>query len=214
MKPVFIEQLIEWSVRYELPKCSITPTSSANSWQIVERHLSLGCSIDTSRHAGDVELSFPHRDALVVGNAVEKLERRVEIDWNSSRAHLLGDLAALAGDTDRSIVLDETRLVKHYASRGGRPLWDVGAPKPTAETGPNGKPKPIGVRYGKDRYSENAHCRLIWSQPSIESVILARAQYAVWHNALQKLTQSLKGKMSNHEALPPRVHSAPWHKQI
>lgn len=214
MKSMPIERLIEWAVRYELPKLSVAPSSCASSWQIAERHAALGRSVDVSKRITDVELSFPHRDALTIGAAIDDLDKRTEIDWNRSRAHLLGDLANLAGDADRSIVFDEAKLVKHHGRRGGNPIWNVGEPKPTPETGPNGKPKPIGVRYGKDRYSENAHCRLIWSHPEIDSVIFARAQYAVWHNALLKLTRSLKGRMSDHEALPTRAHPEPWHKQI
>lgn len=211
MKAVDVERIAQWAIREEAKRTKPN-RSIASSWSIVERHLELGCRIDHSPQNRDAELAIPHRDALLVSDAVSKLDSRVELDWFASRNALLGDFNGLAGDCDRSIVVSERELIRLHAIRATRPAWDIGFPKPAPDIGPNGKPKVIGKRYGKDRYSEDSQCRLVWGGPTIESVILARASYAVWHQALLKLARSLDGQMTQHNVLLPAAPSTPWQR--
>lgn len=103
-------------------------------------------------------------------------------------------------------------LVTMHAIQGTRPDWRDEPPRPyaiQADRGPNAKI--IGECKGKNLYSSGSYCPLQWD-PSPTSIITARAEYAVWWEALQTLSETLE--LANHVALPPRASPVPWSDPI
>jgi hypothetical protein len=214
MRQVEIERLLQWTFCDQISKRAVRGVGQESSWGIVERHLRLGCSIDSSRSGGDAGdiLSFPDADALVVAREVENLSANVDVDWLESKQFLLGDLAGLA-PYEQVLSFNEIALVIEHAQCGIPPGWNVGSPKIGPVILANGKPAVSGSRHGKDRYSAGSHCPLQWAQPTIEGVALARARYAVWHSALMRLADSLRGKLKNIAVMPPTACAAPWNTE-
>lgn len=102
-------------------------------------------------------------------------------------------------------------LVTMHAIQGTRPDWRDDPPLPyaiQADKGPNAKI--IGECKGKNLYTAGSYCPLQWD-PSPVSIIMARAEYAVWWEALQTLSETLV--LANHIALPPRAAPRPWAEQ-
>jgi hypothetical protein len=204
-------RVLQWTFCDEISKRTVPGLGLKSAWGIVERHLRLGCSIDSSRRGGDAGdiLSFPDADAMVVAREVQKLRANVDLDWSASKEFLLGDLAGLA-PSEQLLTFNEIALVVEHPQYGIPPCWNVGSPKIGPVILANGKPAVSGSRHGKNRYSAGSHCPLQWAQPTIEGVVLARARYAVWHAALMRLADSLSGKLKNIAVMPPTACAAPW----
>ncbi|MBR1187430.1 hypothetical protein [Bradyrhizobium sp. AUGA SZCCT0160] len=215
MKQVEIERLLQWTFCDQKSRRSVPGYGYQNSWAMLERHLRLGCSIDSSPRRdclGDVS-AFPDSDALIVAREVGKLSSNAVVDWRESKKLLLGNLVGLAS-REQFLVFDEIALVIEQACTGISPIWNVGLPKVRPSILGNGKPAVTGTRYGKNRYSTGAHCPLEWAQPTIEGVALARARYAVWHSALTRLAGCLSGKLKNIVAVPPISRASPWNTAV
>jgi hypothetical protein len=211
MKQVEIERLLRWTFCDQTSKRAVPRYGYQSAWAVIERHLRLGCSIDSSArgYALSEACLIPDSDALVVAREVGKLNSKVVVDWPQSKEFLLGDLAGLAPH-EQLLSFDEIALVVEHAHSGVPPIWNVGFPKNRPIVLANGKPAVAGTRYGKNRYSTGAHCPLQWAQPTIEGVALARARYAVWHSALTRLANSLSEKLRNVAVVPPSSRAAPW----
>jgi hypothetical protein len=210
MKQVEIDRLLQWTFCDQISKKQ--KLSVPNVWGAYERYMRLGCSINASGRRGDLGdvNSLPDIDAVVVVGEVQKLNPHMSIVWSESKDALLGDgLTAIAPD-EMLLVFDEVDLVIEYAQSGISPIWNVGLPKPQPIILANGKPAVSGKRYGKDRYAEGAACPVRWGSPTIEGFILARARYAVWHSALTRLQQALRGKLKSTVVLSPKLDAAPW----
>lgn len=118
----------------------------------------------------------------------------------------------------RSIVLEKPRdvllvrtinvsaLVTRHAFMGTRPDWPKGIPQPYQIPGRRG-PLISGECRGKNLYTAGSYCFLRWA-PSPVEIVLGRADYHVWHQALARLAASLN--LSEHRALPPDASPAPW----
>jgi hypothetical protein len=208
MQSVEIERLLQWAFREELPKrYGFGPRGPQSAWQIAERHARLGCLIQASHSA--TCSAIPHRDALLIADEVAGLRGCVAVDLRLE--HFLGDFAPLADQiTTPQISLNEADLVESHARAGVSPNWCRYLPKAAPVIGPNGKQKICGKRYGKDRYSEGAHCPLRWGNPTIESIARARAEYTIWRGSLDRLAKTLNGKLKHYTAAPPAALQAPW----
>lgn len=215
MKQVEIERLLRWTFCDQTSKRAVPRYGYRSAWANIERHLLLGCSVDSSARGDALSEAclIPDSDALVVAHEVGKLDSNVVVDWSQSKEFLLGDLAVLAPH-EQLLSFDEIALVVEHAHNGIPPIWNVGFPKNRPVVLANGKPAVAGTRYGKNRYSTGAHCPLQWAQPTIEGVALARARYAVWHSALTRLAVSLRGKLRNVAVMPPICIAAPWDKTV
>jgi hypothetical protein len=116
-------------------------------------------------------------------------------------------------DRPRDVILVNTirteALVYLHAVKGTRPAgWRVTdmRPVPTvAERG--GQTKIIGICKGKSSYTSGSYCPLRWD-PSPLKIVLARARYFAWHQALCRLVAVLN--LTEHEAMAPAANSAPW----
>lgn len=115
-------------------------------------------------------------------------------------------------DRRRDMLLVETFrpdvLVASHARMGNRPDWWDETPQPTKIIASKGQHVKVdGNCEGKNRYSLGASCPLQYS-PSPEAIIRARAEYAVWWEALSDLVETLD--LVDHILLPPSAPAAPW----
>jgi hypothetical protein len=204
-----IERFLQWVYRSELPKrATFGPRALQSAWRSIERYSQLGCRVDAGYSTQ--EWSAPHGDALIVAEEVANLRTRVAVDWPRSKHFLLGDLTAVAPNLDLAVSFDEVELIESYARQAVTPDWFRNQPTPRATIGKNGKPQILGTRHGKDRYSEGTHCPLIWGNPTVEGIAVARATYTVWWRSLDRLAKSLNEKLKQHVVTRPALPVAPW----
>ena len=99
-------------------------------------------------------------------------------------------------------------LITVHAAGASRPPWSDEDPKPVRVLSTNGRnPKVEGRCEARDRYSSGAYCPLDWL-PSPTSVILSRADYVVWWEALSSIAETVQ--LERIELLPPRAPAMPW----
>jgi hypothetical protein len=65
----------------------------------------------------------------------------------------------------------------------------------------------------KDTYKEGSVCLLAWEPPP-HLLIAERAEYLVWHLALEALASMLAGKLETIGVLPPSAPTRPWAGEI
>lgn len=99
-------------------------------------------------------------------------------------------------------------LVVTHAIKATRPDWrtEQMRPVPTLAERSN-LAKIIGKCKGKNLYTTGSYCPLRWAPSPIE-VVLARADYLLWHQALRALAGTLR--LTEHHALPPAAPATPW----
>lgn len=100
-------------------------------------------------------------------------------------------------------------LVTTHAIKRSRPDWSAGGhPQPAQIPAARGSgAMMIGTCVAKNRYSEGSYCPLQWI-PSPMEIVLGRADYHVWHQALVRLSGSLE--LTEYEASPPSASATPW----
>ena len=113
----------------------------------------------------------------------------------------------MRSEARRISTIDVTTLVIRHAKMGTRPEWIAGTPRPRPDIGARGAPRFVGACKAKNYYSQGSYCPLDWS-PSPLHVILGRADYHLWHQALTKLSDTLE--LEHFEILPLDVSAAPW----
>jgi len=123
------------------------------------------------------------------------------------RAH-----AKLARDRPRDVLLvggiKTAVLVTAHAIKGTRPDWSDEQPRPEMVPAARGTHATVvGECRGKNLYTTGSYCPLEWS-PSPLSVVMGRADYFAWHQALVRLVESLR--LEKFEPLPPKAAAAPW----
>lgn len=99
-------------------------------------------------------------------------------------------------------------LVTVHAAGASRPSWSDEDPRPVRVLSTNGKNAKVEGRCeGRDRYSAGSHCPLDWL-PSPTSVILSRADYVVWWEALNTIAETVQ--LERITLLAPRAPPLPW----
>jgi hypothetical protein len=99
-------------------------------------------------------------------------------------------------------------LVTSHAIKGTRPDWRDEDPMPGMTPAAKGTHAAIvGECRGKNLYSSGSYCPLAWS-PSPLSVVTGRVDYAVWHQGLCMLAETLT--LDKFIALPPKAPAMPW----
>jgi hypothetical protein len=99
-------------------------------------------------------------------------------------------------------------LVTVHAAGASRPDWRNDDPTPSRVLSTNGKDARVeGECRGRNLYTAGSYCPLEW-EPAPASVILARADYAVWWEALYQLARTVE--LTRFSVLPPRAAAAPW----
>lgn len=224
-KPVGIEELLHWAYRDELPKGyegtgeGVRPAISP-----MFRYADLGKRVDewVTEPGFPAAMGQPHPDALLIDAAVVRLPE-VGLDWAQSRHRLMPDLLAWA-DADDSIMsllsFQPAALVELHSKMGTRPRWDLGPTRVERVINPdNGKPvvqyldetgDVVCGRTAGRHYGPLARCPLKLDPPARE-IARARAEYSVWHQAIDRVRETLRAwTLHEHEVLPTRAAPEPW----
>lgn len=98
-------------------------------------------------------------------------------------------------------------LVHAHALKRTRPFWQHDAPMPLPAEHKGRGVALIGECRGKNLYTDGSYCPLRWS-PSPLQIVLDRADYLLWHQALTTLSETLA--LSAHQATKPAAPAAPW----
>lgn len=234
-KRLDIEQILRWAYVHELPKRLPDDGTRSFGDDLFMLGGGGGGGGYVSTIPDAVMYGAPHHDALMLDYAVRGLEpARLTLPMAKQ---LLGDLAVwltrevfravettiikrkkreVAGIVVREEILHETgfdarelspaKLVPIHARLGNRPNWVTGAPRIARVLGSNNKPIVRGITKGR-RYAEGAHSPL-QLVPSIDIILRARFEYAVWWMALCELAE--RCRMTEHFALPPSAPPFPW----
>jgi hypothetical protein len=210
-----------------------------SAWDSITNYYTLGTRIDVSRRSrdpfgltlgaphDDAKAGDPHDDAKAVARAVNALPkdqsfaniekvralmRDYEVPAIEAGERVTRNLLCLPGSILEKALFAEkynvTNIVIIHAQGARRPSSEF-RPMPRQVKGTRGQPQLNGKCYGKDRYGLNAHMPLeYW--PSVESVMCARANYAVWHAALDQLAVELAGTLTEYEVSGPAAPAEPW----
>ena len=238
-RKIDIEKLVQWAMRDELPKGQAV---SASPWDMLSQYAQLGCRVQTGGYAGD-GLGFtpgaPHEDALIVADAIGRLDTAGRFADDVEASAMFGDLLPIAGDAVASIamaVFNPQSLVISKATMGTRPKWQFELPTPYQmfrEFGdPVGAVRKRPLVYGVDAdgdlveilpnrgravardgfysYAYSPRSPLQWGDPSMISIGHARAEYVFWHDALTTLARDLIGRLAEWDAQPPALAAMPW----
>jgi hypothetical protein len=210
-----------------------------SAWDSITRYYTLGTRIDVSRRSRDpVDLTLgaphddakagaPHDDAKAVARAVNALPKDQSFANIEKVRALVQDYEVPAIEAGRMVVrnllcppgselekalfaekYNVTNIVIWHAEYASRPGCEF-RPTPHQVKGTRGQPQLIGKCYGKNRYNSGAHMPLEYC-PSVESVMCARADYAVWHAALEQLAVELAGTLTEYEVSGPAAPAEPW----
>lgn len=100
-------------------------------------------------------------------------------------------------------------LVTVHAAAANRPDWRADEPRPGRIMSTNGRDVLVegGRCEAKNRYSAGSFCPLAWD-PLPMTIIDARADYLVWHDALHRLAATVE--LDRFVLLPPRAPATPW----
>ncbi|MGH6875947.1 MAG: hypothetical protein ACREHV_01075 [Rhizomicrobium sp.] len=144
------------------------------------------------------------------------LEQHIALDeFNYIKPHHEGKVrvglrARAAFDRPRDVIavssINLPALVQTHALKRSRPQWQNDSPVPVPVHSGRGFAI-VGECRGKNLYTEGSHCPLAWS-PSPLSIVLERAEYFLWHQALTTLAETLE--LNEHEATKPAASAAPW----
>ena len=227
LKSIDIEKLLQWALREELPKGRRVSTEP---FQLIRPRHRRGFVPGGPRASVDDGLGFvagePHEDAEVVAQAVNGLQ---PMTFGAAEcAALLGDYAGVAAADIRAfagVPVDATGFVVGCAAQGISMAWQIGAPQPRPRrryrngwgvatvTSPDGDgiaAERIANANKRGLYPPGSATALVWQEPSCGVLLKVRADYAAWHRALCVLTESVRGLLINHLALPPSAPAAPW----
>jgi hypothetical protein len=177
-------------------------TKARGSGWAVKGHLEKGRVGDLARNRG-----FVVTDNEIAG----KIE-----SFSYIRGHHQGKLRkgirARPADRPRDVLLlntvDVAALVITHTIKGTRPDWRSAQMRPVPTLAERSALSVvIGKSKGKNLYTTGAYCPLRW-EPSPLSVVLARADYLVWWDAIERLAGTLE--LAEHQLLPPAAARTPW----
>lgn len=237
-KKIDIEKLVQWAMRDELPKGQAV---AASPWDLIIRFATLGVRVQTGGYQGDgfgFTPGAPHEDALAVADAMAALGTEARFNDAAEVAPLFGDLAGIAGDAIKSIMVasfDPRSIVISNATMGTRPKWQFEHPTPyqmfTQERnareelrsaplvhGIDADGVAISIRKNRGRkamreafdLSMSPRSPLDWQCPAPLHVGECRAEYVAWHGALVSLAGALAGRLKEFEPTMPAAAAMPW----
>lgn len=183
MERVDIEALVGWAYRV----------------QCVDRMAGLlavaaGRVVPGMRSASDTMAEF-----MVLGCRVDSSPRYV-----AAMGAVAQDDALTIHDAVLRLPAEAMALVVAHARSGSRPPWhSVEAERLVADTD-------AGGRYRMMMHQRRAVACQLRHVVDPALVAFSRAQYAVWWEALDALAGDLKGRLDEHEALPPQASRTPW----
>jgi len=140
-----------------------------------------------------------------------------KVNWGEAGAKALrafyGSAEPALHDRPRDVIMvggiKTNVLVTSHAIKGTRPDWNEEHPSAGMVPHPlrESLPTIVGNCEGKNRYSLGSYCPLRWT-PSPLSVVTSRVDYAVWHQGLCTLAQTLQ--LEKFTPLPPKAPAMPW----
>jgi hypothetical protein len=155
----------------------------------------------------------PHPDAVKIGLAVRALPTSISIATVESARALLPEwplLTFLGERATMAVNINMAGIVSSRAVQGQRPRWYIGTPRLRPMRHDDNRVVLVGSRGGRNGYSIGSHHPLELVDPTIAQMMCARAEYAIWHNALCRLALTLRGSLSGHETQTPAAAAAPW----
>lgn len=235
-RTIDIEKLLVWAYREELAKLDFLGGGLTFWTGFAELGTKVMSGGGNSLQAYAAILGGGvHPDAEVVHGAVCSL-KDFQPDWEEPET-LLSDmpeeLQAFAKDAVRGFRVQLDVLVLRCARLGTRPDWrSDGVPaKREQRSASTGQPAyfvmqevPIyssGECVGKERREVDGFDRTArrpklgaykkyYYDPDPALLVERRAEYCCWHAGLAMLSESLRGRLREHEALPPAVPALPW----
>ena len=176
----------------------------------------------------------PHADALIVGEAIERL-RFAPPPCAMSEADLTFGLgfALDAAGALRTALANVANLMLVHGRLASRPPLRLEPPEPRAKLAPNGKPgawrrevwaEPtfgdhtqaqrevevaVSALKRRNHYPDGAFGVVEW-EPRPQELVDERAEYAAWRAGLEWLAAGLAGALETRTVLPPRAAWRPW----
>jgi hypothetical protein len=126
--------------------------------------------------------------------------------WNAQADLAFGRAELIRSSFGRAWLRIVDLVVVHAKLQTRPPLH---APTCRARRGENGQPAVTAPQLRSGIYPEGAYCRLEWD-PGPQRIAIERAEYAVWHAALEVLAQDLTGRLATIAVLPPSAPLHPW----
>lgn len=172
----------------------------------------------------------PDPDALIIETAIGALPETMKgiyrLDGLASDLGFMVDIEGAFAAALANVV----NIVRVYGARRRRPDTDYGCPIPSPQLN-YGQPQVMTIEIVRERtisggeierpieaptqriraglYHEGAYCPLNWD-PDPQTLVCARAEYFVWHEALVHLAQSLSGALERFTPIAPSAPAAPW----
>lgn len=240
-----IENLLRWAFVHELSKGGgVAGIGDMNSaWSKISGYGQLGTLIDTGRLGGGmgwIEEGEPHRDAVLIGEAVRDLAG-VEIggfaDWDAFAdvPHLAPHLGGIAARVEKRVaalpphsrMALPVTLVISAAVTGRGPDWRwPDTPKARVVTR-MGKPAWFAVQQVTDAFGRASTIevdgydpkrgrprkgayRRYEVAPDPFSVALSRADWQIWVTCLEMLVAQLVGCLADYEPVSAGHSLTPW----
>jgi hypothetical protein len=224
-KDIPVDKLLRWALCDEAPKGKAIAKSA---WDQILSYSRLGTKIQNGRRPDDdwgYLPDAPHPDAELIVSCL--LEQPDEMRLTEAECRdLIGHYADLNPNAARTVAKrggfnPVGFMVSAGQNRNGFP-WDCGGlPRARLQRHSNNNAVVFGIvdgemtrltpnASGSYRYADEPRALLEWVEPSIIELLEARVEYTVWHRGLCQFSQSLRGKLSEYEALPPSAAAAPW----
>lgn len=234
MKRVPVDKLLQWSFNDEMPKGhhvmtdirKIIERAGDGRTGAARRYIPANM-LQTGSYIGGI----PHKDAVTIARAVQRFSVCIGLASEASARALLGPLAdlepqsitaALAVRPDVAalmitcavlkrtpvVTLEHPKALPVYLG-GDRRRISVLRLEPdgalvTAQVTHWHAAKHPASLYGEPR------CPLAWGEPKIKTVAEQRAEYTIWHRALNMLAVQIAGKLNDHEVAPLECSATPW----
>ncbi len=140
-------------------------------------------------------------------------------------------ISADVSSRTRLFGIKTSSLVRRHALDGGAPAWEAKVPSVKVVSTPNGQPmwfvrrmswsKSVDGRDVAEEIEENGYnprskrpygdaYRKMFLDPDPSAAILGRAEYEIWHAALDALTSDLATKLTSIRLTPSRRVPRPW----
>lgn len=234
-----IEDALTWAMVEELPKRREDDGHGAMGFKSISPMFAgadLGVRVENfNREPGmPLALGDVHPDAILIEQAVHALIEHESHDYGAGLGAAAG-LDRLPGvdeaEAFRRAGSQMRLLVVVCAKLRRRPVLDDGGVTAGPKLLGNGKPAVVReeVQFqntvaGKQialtvdapthplragNYRDGANCPVQYD-PTPQSIVLERAEYAVWHRALEILAEALCGKLESIAVLPPSAAARPW----
>ncbi len=226
MKRMEIDKLVRWAIVDELPKGRPV---TATAWDRLISYGRLGTRIDTSAYGTGGGMGIvpgtPHPDAEKLATAIGALPESAQL-LEEDCAGLLGHYAALSMATVRQCASHQRYNLRSLMVRNAildLPDFDIDPPRPEPlRYAVNGKVIVHSVcdgelaearahpKHGGYHHLTSPQCLLDWSSRSIQRILIARAEFAIWHVGLGMLVDALVGTLEEHVATATSLPSRPW----